>query len=184
MLLVLTGSYEQLFAYVVFSGIIFHVITGLALFELRRQRPDWPRPYRVTGYPWVPGVFVIAMTGILLNTVYERPIQSLSESGSSRLACRSFNGGARSQHPWHPCPFRLPVELLARTVGMIRVDLVMPRDAARCERDVAVRLVMGRLVTTTRGQPCRLNVNRDCGRTVIRQVQDLEEHRGLPTHTQ
>ena len=39
MLLVLTGSYEQLFKYVVFSGIIFHVIAGLALFQLRRQRP-------------------------------------------------------------------------------------------------------------------------------------------------
>ena len=69
--------YGQLFGYVVFSGIIFHVITGLALFQLRRQRPDRPRPYRVVGYPWVPGVFVVAMTGILLNTVYERPIQSL-----------------------------------------------------------------------------------------------------------
>src|ERR671912_2616883 len=50
MLLVLTGSYEQLFEYVVFSGIIFHVITGLALFHLRRRQPDQPRPYRVAGY--------------------------------------------------------------------------------------------------------------------------------------
>jgi len=77
MLLVLTGSYEQLFEYVVFSSIIFHVITGLALFHLRRQRPDARRPYRVFGYPWVPAVFVVAMTGLVLNTLYERPLQSL-----------------------------------------------------------------------------------------------------------
>jgi basic amino acid/polyamine antiporter, APA family len=90
MLLVLTGSYEQLFEYVVFAGIIFHVITGLALFQLRRERPDWPRAYRVVGYPWVPGVFVVAMIGILLNTVYERPIQSLLGVGLVALGVPFF----------------------------------------------------------------------------------------------
>ena len=57
-LLVLTGSYEQLFQYSLFAGIIFHVITGLALFRLRRQQPNLTRPYRVVGYPWVPALFV------------------------------------------------------------------------------------------------------------------------------
>ncbi len=90
MLLVLTGSYEQLFEYVVLSGIIFHVITGLALFQLRRQRPDRSRPYRVVGYPWVPGLFVVAMTGLLLNTVYERPIQSLLGVGLVTLGVPFF----------------------------------------------------------------------------------------------
>ena len=90
MLLVLTGSYEQLFEYVVFSGIIFHVITGLALFQLRRQRPEMPRPYRVIGYPWVPGLFVVAMTGLLLNTIYERPFQSLLGVGLVALGVPVF----------------------------------------------------------------------------------------------
>jgi APA family basic amino acid/polyamine antiporter len=90
MVLVLTGSYEQLFEYVVFAGIIFHVITGMALFQLRRHRPDEPRPYRVAGYPWVPGVFVIAMTGILLNTVYERPVQSVLGLGLVALGVPFF----------------------------------------------------------------------------------------------
>jgi len=76
-LLLLTGSYEQLFQYSLFAGIIFHVITGLALFRLRRQLPHVPRPYRVVGYPWVPAVFVAAMTGLVLNTLYEQPVQSL-----------------------------------------------------------------------------------------------------------
>ena len=40
MLLVLTGSYEQLFEYSLFASFIFHVVTGLALFQLRRQQPN------------------------------------------------------------------------------------------------------------------------------------------------
>jgi basic amino acid/polyamine antiporter, APA family len=76
--------------YVVFSGAIFHLATGLALFQLRRQCPDKPRPYCVLGYPWVPGLIVIAMTGILLNTVYERPIQSLLGVGLVALGVPFF----------------------------------------------------------------------------------------------
>ena len=32
---------------------------GLGLFLLRRTRPNWPRPYRATGYPWLPAIFVV-----------------------------------------------------------------------------------------------------------------------------
>jgi APA family basic amino acid/polyamine antiporter len=99
MLLVLTGSYEQLFQYSLFSTFIFHVITGLALFQLRRQRPDAPRPYRVAGYPWVPAVFVIAMTGLVLNTLYERPVQSLLGVGLVALGVPFYRWNARSAGP-------------------------------------------------------------------------------------
>ena len=112
MLLVLTGSYEQLFAYVVFAGIIFHVITGLALFELRRQRPDWPRPYRVTGYPWVPAVFVVAMAGILLNTVYERPLQSLLGVGLVMLGVPFFRWRRSPATPLAPVSDPAPPVIL------------------------------------------------------------------------
>jgi APA family basic amino acid/polyamine antiporter len=90
MLLVLSGSYEQLFEYSLFSSFIFHVITGLALFRLRRQRPNTPRPYRVVGYPWVPALFVVAMTGLVLNTLYERPFQSLLGVGLVALGVPVF----------------------------------------------------------------------------------------------
>ena len=90
MLLVLSGSYEQLFQYSLFSSFIFHVITGLALFHLRRQRPETARPYRVAGYPWVPALFVVAMTGLVVNTVYERPLQSLLGVGLVALGVPFF----------------------------------------------------------------------------------------------
>jgi len=90
MVLVLSGSYEQLFQYSVFSSFIFHVITGLALFRLRREQPDVPRPYRVVGYPWVPALFVAAMTGLVVNTLYERPVQSLLGVGLVALGVPVF----------------------------------------------------------------------------------------------
>lgn len=77
MVLVVSGSYEQLFEYSVFASLIFHAITGLALFRLRTLQPGTTRPYRVVGYPWVPAVFVLVMTALVLNTAYERPVQSL-----------------------------------------------------------------------------------------------------------
>jgi APA family basic amino acid/polyamine antiporter len=33
-------------------------LCGLGLFVLRRTRPDWPRPYRATGYPVLPAIFL------------------------------------------------------------------------------------------------------------------------------
>ncbi|HEX4933708.1 MAG TPA: amino acid permease, partial [Gemmatimonadaceae bacterium] len=52
--LTLSGTYEQLFTYVMFASILFSVAAGAAVFRLRATRPDHPRPYRAWGYPWVP----------------------------------------------------------------------------------------------------------------------------------
>jgi len=90
MLLVLSGSYEQLFDYALFSSFIFHVITALALFHLRRTQPDAPRPYRVAWYPWVPALFLLAMMGLVFNTMRERPVQSLLGVGIVALGVPLF----------------------------------------------------------------------------------------------
>ena len=90
MLLVLSGSYEQLFQYSLFSSFIFHAITAIALFTLRRRLPDFPRPYRVVGFPWVPALFLVAMTGLILNTLRERPVQSLLGVGLVALGVPFF----------------------------------------------------------------------------------------------
>jgi APA family basic amino acid/polyamine antiporter len=77
MVLTLTGSYTQLFTYVTFGGVLFHVAAGLALFRLRVTRPDVPRPYRAWGWPWVPALFVLAMALLTLNTLLAAPRESL-----------------------------------------------------------------------------------------------------------
>lgn len=79
--LALTGTYQQLFTYVMFSSILLHMIGALGLFRLRRTRPDHPRPYRVRGYPWVPGIFILASTAFVLNTLVEFPKESLAGLG-------------------------------------------------------------------------------------------------------
>jgi len=76
-LLALSGSYNQLFTFVTFGGLLFHVLTGLALFRLRATRPDQPRPYRAWGYPVVPAVFVLGMVWLTVNTLLAAPRESL-----------------------------------------------------------------------------------------------------------
>ena len=75
--LTLTGTYEQLYTYVVFTALLFNALGGLAIFQLRRTKPDLPRPYRCWGYPWVPVVFVLSTLALMANTLLERPAASL-----------------------------------------------------------------------------------------------------------
>jgi APA family basic amino acid/polyamine antiporter len=79
--LALSGSYEQLFTYVMFASILFSVAAGVALFVLRRTQALTPRPYRTWGYPLVPLVFVIGSAAFVLNTLLERPVESLAGLG-------------------------------------------------------------------------------------------------------
>jgi APA family basic amino acid/polyamine antiporter len=76
--LALSGTYEQLFTYVVFTSVLFSLLGGLALFQLRRSRPQAERPYRVWGYPVVPAVFVISALVLIVNTLNTRPRESLT----------------------------------------------------------------------------------------------------------
>lgn len=80
-LLALSGTYEQLFTYVMFASILFSVAAGLALFRLRRTMPDQPRPYRTWGYPIVPILFIAGSVAFVLNTLFERPAESLAGLG-------------------------------------------------------------------------------------------------------
>jgi APA family basic amino acid/polyamine antiporter len=79
--LALSGTYEQLFTYVMFASILFSVAAGLALFRLRRILPDHPRPYRTIGYPVVPILFIAGSAAFVLNTLIERPAESLAGLG-------------------------------------------------------------------------------------------------------
>ena len=75
--LVLSGSFEQLYTYVVFIEVFFYASTGAALYVLRRTRPQTPRPYRTWGYPWVPALFVLSSAALMANTLREKPRESL-----------------------------------------------------------------------------------------------------------
>jgi len=57
-ILCVSGSYGQLLDYIVFAVLVFYILTILALFALRVQRPEAQRPYRAVGYPVLPAVYI------------------------------------------------------------------------------------------------------------------------------
>ncbi|MGA3120674.1 MAG: amino acid permease [Polyangiaceae bacterium] len=66
-----SGRFEQLLTFAMFAIIAFSTLTVVAVFVLRTRRPDWPRPFRVPGYPVAPALFV-AMNVWVLSSVLER----------------------------------------------------------------------------------------------------------------
>jgi APA family basic amino acid/polyamine antiporter len=79
--LALTGNYDRLTDYAVFSLWLFYGLSAFGLIILRRKQPITPRPYRVPGYPLVPVVFCSVTLALLVNTLYTQPIQSFAGLG-------------------------------------------------------------------------------------------------------
>lgn len=76
-LLCLSGTYQDLFEYVVFALVIFFAATGLAVIVLRFKQPETKRPYRAWGYPFIPLLFVLINLAVFFNTIMAQPLQSL-----------------------------------------------------------------------------------------------------------
>jgi len=74
--LTMSGRYDQLYTYVIFGMVLSYTLTVIGLFILRWKRPDAPRPYRCTGYPWLPGFYVLIGVAWTLNTIVTRPTQA------------------------------------------------------------------------------------------------------------
>jgi APA family basic amino acid/polyamine antiporter len=75
-MLVLTGTYQELYSYDIFATWAFFPLTVAALFQLRRKLPSLQRPYRVWGYPWTPLVFALVALAISFNLFLLRPVRS------------------------------------------------------------------------------------------------------------
>lgn len=72
-ILAASGSFEQLFTYVIFTGWIFYGLAAASIFLYRRREPNRARPYRVPGYPWTPLVFVLAAAALVINAIVAGP---------------------------------------------------------------------------------------------------------------
>jgi len=75
-LLTLSGRYDQLYTYVIYGMVLSYTLTVIGMFLLRWKRPDIPRPYRCTGYPWLPAIYVLAGSAWTLNTIVTRPTEA------------------------------------------------------------------------------------------------------------
>ena len=71
--LAVTGTFEQLFTYTVFTGWLFYGLAAASTFVYRRQRPDRPRPFSVPFYPWTPLLFIVAAAALVANTILAQP---------------------------------------------------------------------------------------------------------------
>jgi APA family basic amino acid/polyamine antiporter len=80
-LLVLSGKYDDLFNLVIFASWILYGMTAAAVPVLRWKRPDLVRPYRTVGYPFVPVLFILGASILLVSTAVQRPRESLMGIG-------------------------------------------------------------------------------------------------------
>jgi APA family basic amino acid/polyamine antiporter len=72
-LIVLSGGYKELFTYVIFASWILYGMATAAVIVLRIKRPELPRPYRTIGYPFVPLLFVLVATLLVISTYQDSP---------------------------------------------------------------------------------------------------------------
>lgn len=76
-ILLYTGTFEQLTTMVVFASWVFYTLTIMSVFILRKKYPNINRPYKVWGYPIIPILAVISSIFLLINCLIEGPRSSL-----------------------------------------------------------------------------------------------------------
>lgn len=96
--LTLTGTFEQLFTYVVFASWLFAGLAAAGVFVLRRRYPGASRPFRVPGYPLTPALFVAAACVVVANTFVARPVQALAGLGIVLLGTPVYFSWKRARH--------------------------------------------------------------------------------------
>ena len=74
----LCGSMSQLVSYTGFAVVLFAGIGVASLFVLRRREPDAVRPFQAWGYPWAPGLFVVASFAMVVNEIIRNGLPALA----------------------------------------------------------------------------------------------------------
>ncbi len=84
-ILTLSGTFEELITLVVFVNFMLWIAASSTVFVLRKKQPELHRPYKVWGYPWVPGIFILFSAAVMVNTFFESPGQSMMGLGLTLL---------------------------------------------------------------------------------------------------
>jgi APA family basic amino acid/polyamine antiporter len=85
LLLLVIGTFQSLFSLAIFSEWLFYALTTAAVFVFRAREPNTHRPYRVTGYPVVPALFILAALVLLVFSFMDQPRNSLA--GAAVILC-------------------------------------------------------------------------------------------------
>src|SRR5262249_21292896 len=74
--LIFSGSYNELLDYVIFAVLFFYVLTVAGLFILRSKKPNAERPYRAFGYPVLPALYVAMCAIVMVALLFVKPVYS------------------------------------------------------------------------------------------------------------
>ena len=85
LLLLAIGKFQALFSLAIFSEWLFYALTAATVFVFRVREPDANRPYRVTGYPVVPALFILAALVLLVFSFVNQP--HASTAGALVILC-------------------------------------------------------------------------------------------------
>ena len=66
---IITGTFETVIAKLAFFFVANYTLSFAALFMLRRNEPDAPRPYRAWGHPYTTGIALVASVVFLVGAV-------------------------------------------------------------------------------------------------------------------
>ena len=72
--LCISGKYMDLLDYVIFSILLFYILTILGVFILRKKEPNIPRPYKAFGYPIIPGVYILFAFLLSIDLLIYKPL--------------------------------------------------------------------------------------------------------------
>lgn len=76
-LLVFSGSFDQLTDMLVFAAFLFYAATAVGLMYLRFKAPNQERGYKVIGYPVVPILFLFFCITICVMTILNQPFEAI-----------------------------------------------------------------------------------------------------------
>jgi APA family basic amino acid/polyamine antiporter len=96
-LLLAIGHFQELFSLTIFSVWIFYMIAVSTVFVFRRSEPTAERPYRVSGYPIVPALFILAAAVLVIFTIMDQPRNSLIGLGLIALSLPAYELTRRSR---------------------------------------------------------------------------------------
>ena len=89
LLLLTSNTYDQLLSYVIFADWLFFGLTAAAIFVARARQLGEPT-VRVPGHPFTTGLFVLAAVGIVGNSFFAYPKQSLIGTGILLAASATY----------------------------------------------------------------------------------------------
>ncbi len=74
--LCLSGKYGDLLDFIIFTVLLFYILTIAGIFKLRKTKPDMPRPYKAFGYPLIPAIYILLAAIICIGMIVEKPLYS------------------------------------------------------------------------------------------------------------